>query len=76
MMRELDNAVINMPDSSILLETDSPYIRFDGDRMPNTSLTLYDVAKRVASMKDMTIKQVADVAAENFSRLFNIDIKE
>lgn len=76
MMRELDDAVINMPDSSILLETDSPYIRFDGDRMPNTSLTLYDVAKRIAKMKGVAVKQITDEAAENFGRLFHIELKE
>lgn len=76
MLRELDDAVINMPDRSILLETDSPYIRFQGDRMPNTSLTLYDVAERIARMKGVTVKQITEVAAENFSRLFHIEIKE
>lgn len=76
MMRELDDAVINMPYSSILLETDSPYIRFDGDRMPNTSLTLYDVAKRIAKMKGVAVKKITDAAAENFGRLFHIELKE
>ena len=71
MMRDLDEAVINMPARSILLETDSPYIRFDGDGMPNTSLTLYDVAERIANMKGVTIKQVTEVAADNFRRLFS-----
>lgn len=71
MMRDLDDAVINMPARSILLETDSPYIRFDGDGMPNTSLTLYDVAERIANMKGMTIKQVTEVASDNFRRLFS-----
>lgn len=76
MLRELDDAVINMPDRSILLETDSPYIRFQGDGMPNTSLTLYDVAERIARMKGVTVKQITDAAAENFGRLFHIELKE
>lgn len=70
MLRGLDEAVIEMPDSCIMLETDSPYIRFEGEKMPNTSLTLYDVAERIARMKNMPVKKVAEVSAENFFRLF------
>lgn len=70
MMRELEDAVIHMPNSSILLETDSPYIRINGNQMPITSLTLYDVVKQIATMKGTTVEQVADVVAENFGRLF------
>lgn len=70
MQQELDEVIISMPESSIILETDSPYIRFSGDRLPNTSLTLYDVAKRIADMKGTTINQVVDAATENFKRLF------
>lgn len=70
MMRDLDEAVIEMPVRSIMLETDSPYIRLEGDKMPNTSLALYTVAERIASMKGMAVKKVAEVAAENFFRLF------
>lgn len=69
-LRGLDEAVIEMPDSCIMLETDSPYIRFEGEKMPNTSLTLYDVAERIARMKNMPVKKVAEVSAENFFRLF------
>lgn len=70
MIRDLNEAVINMPVRSIMLETDSPYIRFEGEKMPNTSLALYDVAERIACMKHMPVKKVAEVAAENFFRLF------
>lgn len=70
MLQGLEEAVINMPEGSILLETDSPYIRFDGDKMPNTSLTLYDIAKRVAKLRGTTVEQIAKEVKRNFFRLF------
>lgn len=70
MLRDLDEAVISMPDSSIMLETDSPYIRLEGEKMLNTSLALYDVATQIAKLKDMTVEEVAELAKGNFYRLF------
>lgn len=43
--------------------------KFEGVRMPNTSLTLYDVAERITRMKGVTVKQITEVAVENIGNL-------
>lgn len=70
MIQELNDAVIDMSTSRVLLETDSPYVRYEGEKMHNTSLALYDIAQSVALLKRMTVNQVVDVTMENFHRLF------
>lgn len=61
------------PNDRILLETDCPYLApvpFRGKR--NDSRYLVYMAEKIAEVKGVTIKEAAQMAAENGRRFFNI----
>ena len=67
---ELECAVATMPESAIVLETDAPYIKVDGDRSPNTSLSLLEIAGKVAELRGTTTEHILAVSYENADHLF------
>lgn len=67
---ELECAVATMPESAIVLETDAPYIKVDGDRSPNTSLSLLEIARKVAELRGTTTEHILAVSYENADHLF------
>ena len=67
---ELESAVATMPESAIVLETDAPYIKVDGERSPNTSLSLLEIAGKVAQLRGTTTEHILAVSYENADRLF------
>ena len=68
----LIEAVRVMPLESLLLETDSPYIRVNGDSRPNTSLSIYDIAQKIAEIKGCSTEQILKAGYENGCRFFRI----
>lgn len=67
---EFEKAVSVMPEESIVLETDSPYIKLAGDRVPNTSLSLLDIATKIASIRNTTVANILNITYNNAVRLF------
>jgi len=68
--KELEEAVRNMPEEAILLETDAPYIKLEGDRKPNTSLILTEVAEKIAAIRGVTREHVLAVTFFNGEEFF------
>ncbi len=63
-----------LPDSSLLIETDSPYLA----PMPyrgkvNQPAYVRQVAEYLARLRDTSLEQIADVTTSNYYRLFNIE---
>ena len=69
------NEIIEMcPLDRILIETDSPYLAPEPVRgTKNDSRNLKYIAKKIASVKGLTIEEVADAAYKNTMRCFGID---
>ena len=69
------NEIIEMcPLDRILIETDSPYLAPEPVRgTKNDSRNLKYIAKKIASVKGLTIEEVADATYKNTMRCFGID---
>lgn len=69
------NEIIEMcPLDRILIETDSPYLAPEPVRgTRNDSRNLKYIAKKIASVKGLTIEEVADATYKNTMRCFGID---
>lgn len=68
---ELERAVAYMPESAIVLETDSPYIKINEGRSPNTSLSLLEIARKVAELRNSTAEHILYVSYRNADNIFN-----
>ena len=69
----LEAAVKEMPEESLLLETDSPYINsIEGISGPNTSLALLPIAKKIADLRKMDVRDLIELAYQNAERLFGV----
>jgi len=66
----LIEAVKRMDESAILLETDSPYMKLDNLRIPNTSLSIGDIAKRVAEIRNTSVEHILEITYLNAMKLF------
>ena len=69
----LENIIRSLNLKNILLETDSPYLSpvpFRGKR--NESKYILYIAKKIAEIKNISLKEVADQTTANAKRLFNI----
>lgn len=69
----LEKAVAYLPEMSILLETDSPYIKVDRGQIPNTSLSLLPIARKVAELRDTTAEHILEVSFKNAEKFFQKD---
>lgn len=67
----LEKAVAYLPETSILLETDSPYIKVDRGQTPNTSLSLLSIARKVAELRDTTAEHILEVSFKNAEKFFS-----
>ena len=72
-MEHLREAVKNMPLTSILLETDAPYVKpvWETEKY-NTSKNIPRIAEVVAEIKGVTVDEVREQTNENARRVFGI----
>ena len=77
---DLENAVLQTPLESILLETDGPYVKPEKpagiskkqwQKVRNTPLIIPCIAKRIAQIKGITVEEVERVTTQNALRLFS-----
>jgi TatD DNase family protein len=67
-------AIADIPIEAIVLETDAPYLApvpFRGKR--NEPAHVRYVAERLAGLRSLSVREVADVTSANARRLFGID---
>ena len=66
--------IINMiPENRLLIETDSPYLSPEPLRgKRNNSMNVKYVAEKIASVKNKTLEEIADITNKNAKRIFNI----
>jgi len=69
----LSEAIADINLQNIVLETDAPYLApvpFRGKR--NESFYVIEVAKKLAELKQVSIKNVADITTENSKIIFGV----
>lgn len=69
----LSEAIDDIDLKNIVLETDAPYLApvpFRGKR--NESFYIIDIAKKLAELKQVSLKNVADITTENSKKVFGI----
>ena len=69
----LDQTIKEISIKNLILETDSPYLApvpFRGKR--NESKYLIKIAEKIAEIKNMTIKEIAEITTANAIKLFHI----
>jgi len=63
-----------LPLEKILIETDSPFLAPQGHRgKRNEPSYVGEVAKAIASVRDLATEEVASATAANFRRFFKLD---
>ena len=68
----LKEVIREVPLGKILLETDCPYLSPPGWKGKNTPLGVFEVAKEVAKIKEIDLKEVEKVTDKNVSKTFGI----
>jgi len=71
---ELCNTLKKIPLEKLLIETDSPYlapIPYRGKK--NQPAYLLDIAKKIALIKEISLKELAKITTNNFFTLFNLN---
>ena len=70
---ELREVISDMPLNSIMLETDSPYIAVEGKREKGGEPAyVFDIAKKIAEIKDVPLDEVIRITTENAERFFKL----
>lgn len=71
---ELQEAVKLMPLEMILLESDAPFVKVEGEseRINTTARALPVVATKIAELKGISVEEVAEVTYMNACRFFGI----
>ncbi len=70
---KLKEVIKEIPLDNILLETDAPYLTPEPYRgIQNNPSHIYDIAKFVADLKNVSIIELANVTNQNILRVFNI----
>ena len=71
--RKLKETVEDIPLSSIVLETDSPYLSPEPRRgTRNDSRNLHEVVRMIAELKGITEQEVEEITWANACRLYRI----
>lgn len=73
----LDKTVMELDINDMVLETDSPYLApvpFRGKR--NESSYLDRIANKLAEIKSLSIKEIADITSANAEKLFSMNHRE
>ncbi len=72
---ELREVAKQVPLNRILVETDSPYLTPKPYRgKPNSPMYVSEVAKLVASLRDMDYSEFCRATSSNYSKLFKVDL--
>ena len=74
---KLDEVIRGVPLERILIETDAPYVApvpYRGKR--NEPFYVKEVAKKIAEIKNLPLKEVEKTTFENALRFFRIQLKE
>jgi len=69
--RDYDKVIKNMPLDRILIETDAPYLSPNREER-STPLDVKYVAEKIAEIRGISFKKVADQTTKNAKKLFNI----
>lgn len=73
---KLYQVVEKIPLTSIILETDSPYLSPEPNRgKVNESSNIPLIAEKIASIQNISIEEVANITSNNAIRLFDLDYK-
>ena len=78
--RALSDAVANVPLTSILVETDAPFVlpkdidKQGHKKLCNTSLILPSVIERIAMLRKESVEQVEETIYQNTVKLFGLDM--
>lgn len=72
--RDLEEAVHFMPEESIVLETDAPYINLPDRTEPNTSISLWSIAERIAIVRKTTTERIIELTTQNAERVFHLTV--
>lgn len=74
--QDLRDIVNYLPLDRILIETDSPYLAPQKYRgKTNEPIYVIEVAKQIASIKNLSLEEVIDFTWENAKKLFNLNTK-
>jgi len=71
---ELETVVAKIPIEKLLLETDGPYMPIDQNKWTTTPNDIYFVAKKIADIKKMDIKEIMLHNIKNASVMYNLNI--
>jgi TatD DNase family protein len=66
----------NVPLTSLFLETDAPFlppVPYRGKR--NESAYIFEIASKLAEVKQQSIKAIAEITTQNAISLFNLSIQ-
>lgn len=70
---KLDKAIVNVPLSKILLETDSPYLAPTPHRgKRNEPKFLWNIAEKLADIYNVTVAEIAEATTNNSNTLFDL----
>ena len=61
-----------MSEESIVLETDAPYINLPDKTGPNTSISLWSIAGRIAIVRKTTMERIIELITQNAERVFQV----
>ena len=68
----IKNVIKELPLSSLVLETDSPYLTPEPYRgKQNSSAHILDIAKFVADLKNISLEELANITNQNLDNMFN-----
>jgi TatD DNase family protein len=75
-MQQVRDVARALPAEKILTETDSPFLSPQGRRgKRNEPAYVVEVAKELASVRNLSQEEMAAIAAENFERFFGLSVK-
>ncbi len=69
---DCDEIIKRVPLERILIETDCPYLTPPPETGRNEPLFVKRVAEKIAKLKDMSYKEIAEITSENAQKLFKL----
>ena len=69
---DLDEVIKKVPLNKMLIETDCPYLTPPQENGRNEPLYVKHVIEKIAKIKDVEFKEIAEISVQNAKTLFNI----